>query len=197
MLVAICSDVHLHVTRLRLTARRAREAGAQELWCLGDIVDALLGAPPEVLAEAVEVATAECDLVLGGNHELWCLERGLFPRATVEEVKGWSAVGERHGVGVVHGSLDDPFMEFVRTAPQAGKLLRATPGWLAVHGHTHARRLWAATLTYPHAASRPTKGLVEAGDDRLLACPGALTGTRPTWLLVDLEARRLEWRALA
>ena len=197
MLVAICSDVHLHVTRLQLVAQRARTAGAEELWCLGDVVDALLGAPPAVLAEAVAVAVAECDLVLGGNHELWCLQRGLFAPGTAEIAKGWSAVEERHGVGLVHGSLDDPFMEFVTTAPQAGKLLRATPGWLAVHGHTHTRRLWAATPTFPHAETRPTRGRIEAGEDRLLACPGALTGKRPTWLLVDLEARRLEWRALA
>ncbi len=95
MLIAICSDVHLHVTRLRLVAQRAREVGAQELWCLGDVVDALLGAPPPVLAEAVEVAVAECDLVLAGNHELWCLQRGLFAPETAETTKRWSAVEER------------------------------------------------------------------------------------------------------
>ena len=197
MLVAVCSDVHLHVTRLRLVAQRAREAGAQELWCLGDVVDALLGAPPAGLADAVAVAVSTCDLVLGGNHELWALERGLFPPGAAATVRGWSPVEERHGVGLVHGSLDDPLMEFVTTAPQAGRLLRATPGWLALHGHTHARRLWAATATSPHAEKRPTRGVAAAGADRLLACPGALTGARPTWLLVDLEARTLRWLSLA
>ncbi len=196
MLVAVCTDVHLHVQRLGVFARRAREAGAQELWCLGDVVDALVGAPPPVLAEAVEAAVSTCTVVLAGNHELWCGQRGLFAPETVEAVAGWSAVEERHGVGLVHGSLDDPFMEFVTTAPQAGKLLRAAPGWLAIHGHTHTRRLWAATPTYPHAQKRPTRGVVTAGDDRLLACPGALTGARPTWLLVDLDARTLQWRPL-
>ncbi len=196
MLVGICTDVHLHTQRLREVGREARALGAEELWCLGDVVDALLGAPPAVLAEAVDVALTECDLVLGGNHELWALERGLLPEATAALVRSWSPVEERHGVGLVHGSLDDPFMEFVDAAPKAGRLLRQSPGWLAVHGHTHRRRLWAATERHPHAVSRPTRGTVEAGEERLLACPGALTGARPTWLLVDLAARTLRWVAL-
>lgn len=196
MIVAVCADLHLHLQRLELFVRRAREAGAAELWCLGDVVDALLGAPPEVLGEAVETAEAAFDLVLAGNHELWALQRDLLAPQTQETVKAWPAVDERHGVGVVHASLDDPFMEFVTTAPQAGKLLRGASGWLALHGHTHTRRLWAATPTYPHAEKRETRGVVAAGDDRLLACPGALTGARPTWVLVDLEARTLEWKAL-
>lgn len=196
MLVGVCADLHLHLQRLGLFARRAQEAGATELWCLGDVVDALLGAPPEILGEAVAVAHEVCDLVLAGNHELWALQRELLPSETREIVRAWPAVDERHGVGVVHASLDDPFMEFVTTAAQAGKLLRGASGWLALHGHTHTRRLWAATQAYPHAEKRQTRDVVHAGDDRLLACPGALTGTRPTWMLVDLEARTLEWRTL-
>ncbi len=196
MLVAICTDVHGHTQRLRLWARRARERGAVELWCLGDVVDSMIGAPPAALAEAVEAAVEECDLVLGGNHELWSLQRGLLAPETAQVVQAWSPVEERHGIGLVHGSLDDPFMEFVDSAAKAGKLLRASSGWLAVHGHTHRRRLWAATGSYPHAESRPTRGVVTAREDRLLACPGALAGGRPTWLLADLEARTLEWVGL-
>jgi predicted phosphodiesterase len=196
MLVGICTDVHLHVQRLRAFAAQARARGAQELWCLGDVVDALLGAPPAALADAVAVAVEECDLVLGGNHELWALERGLLPPETVRTVAAWSPVAERHGVGLVHGSLDDPFMEFVDTPAKAGKLLRESEGWLAVHGHTHVRRLWAAAPSYPHAEKRATRGTVAAGEGKLLACPGALTGSRPTWLLVDLQARTLTWIAL-
>lgn len=196
MIVGVCADVHLHTTRLRAFAARAREAGAAELWCLGDVVDALLGAPREVHADAVQTAMATCDVVLAGNHELWARERGLLAPATAEAVGGWSPVEERHGVGLVHASLDDPFMEFVDTAAKAGRLLRATTGWLALHGHTHRRRLWARTATYPHAESRPARGVVAAGDDTLLACPGALTGARPAWLLVDLEQRTLQWQAL-
>lgn len=196
MLVAVCADVHLHVTRLARVAALAREEGAEELWCLGDVVDALLGAPPAVLADAVARATDLCDLVLAGNHELWALQRGLFDAATAAAVQDWSAVEERHGVGLVHGSLDDPYLEFVTTPLQAGRLLRAAPGWLALHGHTHTRRLWAATDTAPHARKLATRGVVRAGDERLLACPGALTGSRPSWLLVDLRERTLVWRPL-
>ena len=110
MVVGICTDVHLHTTRLRAFGEQARALGAEELWCLGDVVDALLGAPPAVLADAIAVALDTCDLVLGGNHELWCLQRNLLPPETAELVKGWSPVAERHGVGLVHGSLDDPFI---------------------------------------------------------------------------------------
>ncbi len=196
MVVAACSDVHLHTSRLELVARRAREAGAQELWCLGDVVDSQLGAPPAVLADALVLARRTCDVVLAGNHELWCLQRGLLDPEAAEAIAGWSAVEQRRGVGLVHGSLDDPYMEFVRTAAQAARLLRASDGWLVLHGHTHTRKLWAATATHPHAESRPTRGVVAAGENRLVACPGALTGSRPTWMLVDLDARTLEWRRL-
>src|SRR5215218_2212707 len=174
MLVGICTDVHLHTQRLRQAARQARALGAQELWCLGDVVDALLGAPPAVLGDAVAVAVEECDLVLAGNHELWCLQRGSLPPDAAEVVATWSPVEQRHGVGLVHASLDDPFMEWVDGPEKAGRLLRAREGWLAVHGHTHRRRLWAATASHPHAVPRPTRGRVEAGSERLLACPGAL-----------------------
>jgi hypothetical protein len=196
MVVGICTDVHGHTARLRAFAQHARARGAQELWCLGDVVDALIGAPPAALAETVEAAVEECDLVLGGNHELWALQRQLLDPGTARVVSDWSPVGERHGIGLVHASLADPFMEFVDTAEKAGRLLREVPDWLAVHGHTHRRRLWAATDRYPHAESRPTRGVVAAGEDRLLACPGALTGSRPTWLLVDIDGRLLQWQTL-
>jgi hypothetical protein len=198
MIVGICTDVHNHTARLRAFAAAARERGAEELWCLGDVVDALIGAPPVAHAATVDTALELCDLVLAGNHELWCLQRGLLDSATAQSVQAWSPVEERHGVGLVHASLEDPFMEFVDDAPKAARLLRATPGWLAVHGHTHQRRLWAQTDAYPNAESRPTRGtVVAAAGDRLLANPGALTGSRPSWLRVDLEAQTLQWFALA
>lgn len=197
MIVGVCSDVHNHTTRLRAFATEARDRGAQELWCLGDVVDALIGAPPAAHAETVGTAVELCDVVLAGNHELWCLQRKLLDPATEQVVAAWSPVEERHGVGLVHASLDDAFMEFVDTPLKAARLLRATPGWLALHGHTHRRRLWAQTDAYPNAENRPTRGTVAAGQDRLLANPGALTGSRPSWLLVDLDARELRWFPLA
>ncbi|MCW2999786.1 MAG: metallophosphoesterase family protein [Solirubrobacterales bacterium] len=197
MIVGICTDVHNHTARLRAFAAQARARGAEQLWCLGDVVDALIGAPAAAHAETVNAAVELCDLVLAGNHELWCLQRGLLDAATAQLVGAWSPVEERHGVGLVHASLEDPFMEFVDAAPKAARLLRETPGWLAVHGHTHRRRLWAQTDSYPNAETRPTRGAIVAGQDRLLANPGALTGARPSWLLVDLDARVLRWFPLA
>ncbi|MCW3040552.1 MAG: metallophosphoesterase family protein [Solirubrobacterales bacterium] len=196
MLVAVCSDVHNHTGRLVAFATAARAAGAQELWCLGDVVDALIGAPPAAHASTVAAAVELCDVVLAGNHELWCVQRGMLDAATREIVEGWSPVEERHGVGLVHASLQDPFMEFVDTPVKAARVLRETSGWLALHGHTHTRKLWAQTDAYPGAQIRPTRGTVAAGADRLLANPGALTGGRPSWLLVDLAARTLRFLPL-
>lgn len=196
VIVGICTDVHLHTQRLRAFAAQARARGAQELWCLGDVVDSMLGAPPAVHAEALALALETCDVVLGGNHELWCLQQGQLDPETARTVAALSPVEERHGVGLVHASLDDPYLEFVTTPAQAGRLLRSATGWLAVHGHTHTRRLWVAGSSYPHAEKRATRGTVTAGEEKLLACPGALTGARPTWLLVDLEAHTLAWVAL-
>jgi predicted phosphodiesterase len=196
MLVGLCSDVHNHTTRLRAFAAEARARGAQELWCLGDVVDALIGAPAAAHAETVAAALQLCDLVLAGNHELWCVQRQLLDPATAKTVEAWSPVAERYGVGLVHASLADPFMEFVDAPPKAARLLGATAGWLAVHGHTHRRRLWTQIDGFPGAEGRPTRGAVLAGEDRMLANPGALTGPRPSWMLVDLDARELRWFAL-
>jgi predicted phosphodiesterase len=197
MIVGICTDVHNHTARLRAFAAQARARGAEELWCLGDVVDSLIGAPPAAMAETVGVAVRQCTVVLGGNHELWALQRGLLDEETATTVEAWPTLGQRHGITVVHASLRDPVMEFITDAETAAATLRAQAGWLGVHGHTHRRRLWAQLPAFPYAESRPTRGVVTAAEDeRLLACPGAITGGRPTWLRVETDARTLEWRVL-
>ncbi|MDP9377206.1 MAG: hypothetical protein M3P40_06490 [Actinomycetota bacterium] len=60
-------------------------------------------------------------------------------------------------------------------------------------------RLWARIDEDPVLKRRRGPGQVFGVDvgERLLACPGALTGKRPTFLLVDFAARTLRWQTLA
>ena len=69
MQVAICSDIHGNRHAFEAVIAAAKEAGADEIWCLGDLVG--YGAEPD---RCVELASEECALVLAGNHDLAVVE---------------------------------------------------------------------------------------------------------------------------
>ncbi len=200
VLVAVCSDVHGRIERLQSFLAAAIDAGAQQCWCLGDVVDALGAASFEDNAACVELVQASCALKLAGNHEAWALRSGLLDSATAAVCASWPpGVVSDDGILTVHGSPRDPWMEFVHDEASAAAALAAIPGWLGLHGHTHVPRLWAQTDQDPVLKRRRRAGQVfgAAAAERLLACPGALTGKRPSFLLVDFPARTLRWQRLA
>lgn len=102
------------------------------------------------------------------------------------------------GIVVVHGSPRDPLMEFIHDAAAASAALDVIPGWIGLHGHTHVARLWARTADLPvvKRRRRVDRPISVPDGERVLACPGALTGTRPSFLLVDFEVRTLIWKRL-
>ena len=103
------------------------------------------------------------------------------------------------GVVVVHASPRDPLMEFIHDATAASAALDAIPGWIGMHGHTHVPRLWARTPDEPvvKRRRRVDRPITVANKEQVLACPGALTKERPSFLVVDFEARTLLWKLLA
>src|SRR6185436_9980885 len=69
MQVAICTDIHGNRHAFQAVIDAAREAGADELWCLGDLVG--YGAEPDA---CVALATEHCSICLAGNHDLAVVE---------------------------------------------------------------------------------------------------------------------------
>ena len=65
MQVAICTDIHGNRHAFEAVIAAAEEAGAEELWCLGDLVG--YGAEPDA---CVALADAHCAICLAGNHDL-------------------------------------------------------------------------------------------------------------------------------
>src|SRR6186713_2736413 len=69
MRVAIASDIHGNKQAFQAVIAAAEAAGAEELWCLGDLVG--YGAEPDA---CVALADAHCTVCLAGNHDLAVVE---------------------------------------------------------------------------------------------------------------------------
>ena len=65
MQVAICTDIHGNRHAFEAVIAAAEDAGAEELWCLGDLVG--YGAEPDA---CVALAERHCSICLAGNHDL-------------------------------------------------------------------------------------------------------------------------------
>src|ERR1700709_2855205 len=69
MQVAICTDIRGNRHAFEAVIAAAEQAGAEELWCLGDLVG--YGAEPDA---CVALAEEHCTVVLAGNHDLAVVE---------------------------------------------------------------------------------------------------------------------------
>src|ERR671927_758869 len=117
MQVAICTDIHGNRHAFEAVIEAARASGADELWCLGDLVG--YGAEPDA---CVELAARHCTVCLAGNHDLAVIgelsleefSRGaaLAARWTSEVIRSetrdfllaLSPQGAAEGVGLFHAS---------------------------------------------------------------------------------------------
>jgi hypothetical protein len=106
MRLAVFSEVHGRVERLSACLHSIARVGADELWCLGDTVDAFAVRQPELIVACVNAIDDVCAVKLTGK-----------PRSV--GVAGWmSARGRRHGAGGLDG----------RGIPGGGAC-RANPIW--------------------------------------------------------------------
>jgi predicted phosphodiesterase len=196
MRLAIFSDVHGQVGRLSACLEAVARIGADELWCLGDAVDALSACRPELTVACVRAINDVCAVTLAGNHEAWALQDQSLPRAAAAVIECWSVAAQRDGILAVHGSPHNPLMGRLSDERYVREALRRTHGWLCAHGHTHQAALWicgpAGTI---ERQRRPTSQRL-GRSVRAVACPGALSGPDPSWLLVDTVRRRLTWHRI-
>ena len=128
----------------------AEQDGAEELWCLGDLVG--YGADPDA---CVELAREHAAVSLAGNHDLAVtgelpldeFSRGaeIAARWTQEVIRpdnlafleALAPAGHVDGIGLFHASPRDPVWEYVLSALLAEMCLDAVEERIALIGHSH------------------------------------------------------------
>ena len=194
MRLAIFSDVHGQVGRLSACLEEVARTGADELWCLGDAIDGLSARPSELTVACVRAINDVCTVKLAGNHEAWALQDQSLPNDAIALIECWGVATQRDGILAVHGS---PHNRLTGASPAGHTGGAASAAGMAVPAcHTHQAALWIghADGTIEHQR-RPTSHRV-GRSMRAVACPGALSGPDPSWLLVDTERRRLTWQQI-
>jgi predicted phosphodiesterase len=196
MRLAVFSDVHGQIDRLSACLHSIARVGADELWCLGDTVDAFAVRQPELVVACVNAIDDVCAVKLIGNHEAWALQDGSLPDAAGTVLAAWTVAAHREGVLAVHGSPQNPLMGYLSDERAVRAAIDRLPGWLCVHGHTHQAGLWIRDEDGTLQRQRCPSSQKLARSARAIACPGAITGPQPKWLLVETDRRRLTWHSL-
>ena len=137
MRVAIASDIHGNRQAFEAVIAAAEAAGADELWCLGDLVG--YGAEPDA---CVALADAHCAICLAGNHDLAVVEvlsledfsrgaalaadwtREVISQETREYLLSLQPQCEAEGLGLFHASPRDPVWEYVLSGARRRAVLR-------------------------------------------------------------------------
>jgi len=211
--VAVLSDVHSNQPALEAVLAAIEEAGAEELWCLGDVVG--YGAQPDACADLIQ---ERCDVCLVGNHDLAVLDgldiasfsetaavavewtREHASEGTLEFLRGLEPAGARGGVGLFHASPRDPIWEYVLSIDQAEAGLDIQEERIGLIGHSHI----SLFFTRPDGAKAGNAQGAQAGDGAVLSLesgawlinPGSVGqprdgDPRAAWLELDTE----EWTA--
>ncbi len=207
MQVAICTDIHGNRHAFEAVIAAAEAAGAEELWCLGDLVG--YGAEPDA---CVALAERHCTVVLAGNHDLAVVEvlsledfsRGaaLAARWTQETIKpetrdfllSLQPSGEAYGYGLFHASPRDPIWEYVLSGLTAELCFDYTDFRVSFIGHSHVALSFNRPEGEPASGTTRRAGVeLDLSEGEWLINPGS-TGQprdgdpRAAWLLLDTEA---------
>src|SRR6187431_1477957 len=206
MLVAICTDIHGNRHAFEAVIAAAETAGAEELWCLGDLVG--YGAEPDA---CVKLASERCSLVLAGNHDLAVVEvlsledfsRGaalaaMWTRDTIsgpthDFLRSLQPQGEGYGFGLFHASPRDPIWEYVLSGLTAELCFDATDYRVSFIGHSHVALSFHRPEGEPASGTTRRAGVeLDLTEGKWLLNPGS-TGQprdgdpRAAWLLLDTE----------
>ena len=150
MRIAVLSDVHSNRQALEAVLAAVDEAGAEQIWCLGDMVG--YGADPDACSALVR---ERCEISLVGNHDLAVLgaldvstfsqsaaiavewTRGAASRETLEFLSSLEPSASVEGIGLFHASPRDPIWEYVLSVDQAEAGLDAQEERVGLIGHSH------------------------------------------------------------
>ncbi|MDX6639530.1 MAG: hypothetical protein QOF12_541 [Solirubrobacteraceae bacterium] len=215
MRVAVVSDIHGNRHAFEAVLADIATAGADEMWCLGDLVG--YGADPDACVELAREHAAVC---LAGNHDLAVtgelpldeFSRGaeIAARWTQEVIQAENLAfletlepaGHVEGIGLFHASPRDPVWEYVLSALLAEMCLDAAAERLALIGHSHV------ALSFVRREGEIATGERRVGGETAdvvmgewLLNPGSVGqprdgDPRAAWLLLDTGAGTAAWHRI-
>ncbi len=213
MRVAVVSDVHANRHAFEAVLDAVEAAGAEELWCLGDLVG--YGAEPDA---CVELARRHAAVCLAGNHDLAVcgkLPLRQFVRGAelsiewtrdviAPELLAWLATLEPQRldelVGLYHASPRDPLWEYVLSPLQAELCIDRLEHRIACIGHSHmALRYSRADGTIATGGTCRGGTVLDLAAATWLLNPGSVGqprdgDPRAAWLLLDTDAWTASFR---
>jgi predicted phosphodiesterase len=210
--VAIASDIHGNRHAFDAVIAAAETAGAEQLWCLGDLVG--YGGSPD---ECVQLAFDHCTVCLAGNHDLAVVDvlsledfsRGAalaaqWTKETVtQETKDFllslEPQGSHEDIGLFHASPRDPVWEYVLSGLTAELCLDASPFRVSFIGHSHVALSFNRVEGEPATGSTRRDGdELDIGEGEWLINPGSVGQPRDgdwraAWLLLDTGSWTAQW----
>ena len=213
MRVAIASDIHGNKQAFQAVIRAAEEDGADELWCLGDLVG--YGAEPDA---CVALADAHCTICLAGNHDLAVVEvlslddfsrgaalaaqwtREVISAGTREYLLSLSPSGSGEGIGLFHASPRDPIWEYVLSPLAAELCFDATDFRISFIGHSHVALSFNRVEGAPATGTTRREGVeIDLASGEWLINPGSSGqprdgDARAAWLVLDTDRWTATWR---
>ena len=211
MRVAAIADIHANLPALEAVLEAVEAAGAEEVWCLGDVVG--YGADPDACADLVR---ERCAVSLAGNHDLAVLgelrtsafseaaaagvewTRDNVAERTLEFLGGLEPVGRRQEVALSHGSPRDPVWEYVLSAEQAEACFEVQPERVGLIGHSHVSLFFSQGARNEPGEVRGARmsdgAQLEIEQGAWLLNPGSVGqprdgDPRAAWLELDTEAQ--------
>jgi diadenosine tetraphosphatase ApaH/serine/threonine PP2A family protein phosphatase len=213
MRIALLSDVHGNLPAFRSVLDDVRDSGAEEIWCLGDLVG--YGAEPD---GCVELARESCEVCLAGNHDLvvtgeidiadfssnaataarWTREN--ISEGPLEFLRGLAPADPAREPGLYHASPRDPIWEYVLSTWQALECIDEMGPRVGAVGHSHV-----ALFFHRNGGDEVEGAVAPAGTEldlskgRWLINPGGVGqprdgDPRAAWLLLDTDSWIAEWR---
>jgi predicted phosphodiesterase len=213
MRAAVLSDIHSNIQALEAVIAAADREGADELWCLGDIVG--YGADP---VACVDIIRSRFSIALCGNHDLAAI--GSIPtdvftqgaavatRWTHEQLQpeqktwlsGLEAEGQQAGASLYHGSPRDPVWEYVLSSLAAEMCFDEAKRPLILVGHSHVALAFSRRPGEPATGETRRAGTVlDLRGAEWILNPGSVgqprdNDPRAAWLLLDLAEGTAEYR---
>lgn len=214
MRVAVLSDVHSNLPALEAVLGAVEESGADQLWCLGDVVG--YGAEPDACTTLIRERSKVC---LVGNHDLAVLgeidvsafsetakaavtwTRAVASEETLGFLRELGPALDHAGFGLFHASPRNPIWEYVLSIDQAEAGLDAQEQRIGLIGHSHVSLFFTRPEGrprpgYAHGAQAGDGALIDIDDGAWLINPGSVGqprdgDPRAAWLELDTD----EWTA--
>jgi diadenosine tetraphosphatase ApaH/serine/threonine PP2A family protein phosphatase len=211
--IALVSDIHGNLPAFEAVMADVEATGAEEIWCLGDLVG--YGAQPD---ECVGLAAERCQLCLAGNHDLVVLgeldisefsssaaaaaswTQQHIAEESLDYLRGLEPCDTEHELGLYHASPRDPVWEYVLSTWQAAECIRLMGPRLGAIGHSHVALFFRGEeSTEVIGAQAPAGTELDLSAGRWLVNPGGVGqprdgDPRAAWLLLDTGTWIATWK---